>query len=175
MRQATRALGEGVHVHVAKHVVGLALQDLLPRAEGSPFTYASAFSGLDGFAAALHEHLAGSPMHYAFAAERDDRLRGVLCHTWEGEGLVPGCLREREAAPTPPPAAGVALQLHALVQAILRVEPALDSPGAGGGVGRPAQRPALRPHAQARQGGPQEPHHGGCDPVSYTHLTLPTN
>ena len=27
-------------------------------------------------------------MHYAFAAERDDRLRGVLCHTWEGEGLV---------------------------------------------------------------------------------------
>ena len=29
-------------------------------------------------------------MHYAFAAERDDRLRGVLCHTWEGEGLVPG-------------------------------------------------------------------------------------
>ena len=30
VRQATRALGEGVHVHVAKHVVGLALQDLLP-------------------------------------------------------------------------------------------------------------------------------------------------
>ena len=91
VRQATRALGEGVHVHVAKHVVGLALQDLLPRAEGSPFTYASAFSGLDGIAAALHEHLAGSPMHYAFAAERDDRLRGVLCHTWAGEGLVSEC------------------------------------------------------------------------------------
>ena len=95
---------------------------LLPHKRGSPFTYASAFSGLDGFAAALHEHLAGNPMHYAFAAERDDRLRGVLCHIWEGEGLAPGnaCKNARQLphlrAPT---AKGVALQLHALVQALL--------------------------------------------------------
>ena len=28
-------------------------------------------------------------MHYAFAAEQDERLRKVLCHTWEGQGLEP--------------------------------------------------------------------------------------
>ena len=89
-RQATRALGEGVHVHVAKHVVGLALAGLPSSEAGTPLAYASAFSGLDGFAAALHEHLDGAPMHYAFAAEQDGRLRKVLCHTWEGQGLEPG-------------------------------------------------------------------------------------
>ena len=123
-----------MHVHVAKHVVGLALAGLPPSEAGTPLSYASAFSGLDGFAAALHEHLDGAPMHYAFAAEQDDRLRKVLCHTWEGQGLKPGNPRQRAVAPTPRPSTGRALQLHALVQTFLGIQPGLDPPGPGRGA-----------------------------------------
>ena len=92
--QAAIALGDGVHIRTARHVVDLARQGLADPTEARPFTYASAFSGIDGVAAALHESLDGAPLHYAFAAEKASNNRTALLAAWGPLGLQPGSVHE---------------------------------------------------------------------------------
>ena len=84
--QAVSALGDGVHVSVAEHIVTRALAGMAPRGPGSPFSYGSSFSGIDGFAAALHS-VSGGRLHYAFAAERRGATRSALLAAWATHGL----------------------------------------------------------------------------------------
>ena len=83
--QAAAALGRGVHLTAARALI----RPLVGRgviAAGA--TYASAWSGIDMFAAALDEELAGA-WTYEFACESDEALRTVLTSTWGARGLAP--------------------------------------------------------------------------------------
>ena len=84
--QAVSALGDGVHVSVAEHIVTRALVGLAPRGPGSPVSYGSSFSGIDGFAAAVHS-VSGGHFTYAFAAERRGATRSALLAAWANHGL----------------------------------------------------------------------------------------
>ena len=85
--QAVSALGDGLHVSVAKYIVEQALSGLLPACPSAPITYGSAFSGIDGIAAALHSASAGN-MRYAFAAEQHPKTRSALLAAWGPLGLA---------------------------------------------------------------------------------------
>ena len=84
--QAVSALGDGVHVSVAEHIVTRALVGLAPRGHGSPVSYGSSFSGIDGFAAAVHS-VSGGHFTYAFAAECRGATRSALLAAWANHGL----------------------------------------------------------------------------------------
>lgn len=84
--QAVSCLGRSVHVGVARLLVG----DLLRRgAIHRGLTYGSAYSGVDGFAAALEGEL-GEDWHYRFASDVLPHVRGALVHAWSGHGLRAG-------------------------------------------------------------------------------------
>ena len=85
--QAVSALGDGLHITVATHVVRIALTGLPRASASSPVKYGSAFSGIDGFAAALHSASAGH-MRHAFAAEQHPRTRSALLDAWGPLGLA---------------------------------------------------------------------------------------
>ena len=85
--QAVNALGDGLHITVARYIVEDALHGLPQPSAANPVTYGSAFSGIDGFAAALHAASAGS-MRHAFAAEQHPRTRSALLTAWEPLGLT---------------------------------------------------------------------------------------
>ena len=83
--QAVSCLGRSVHVGVARQIV------LLLKARGLAYKgmrYASAFSGIDTFAAALEQEFGGNFM-YLFASEKDATVRKALLAAWGGHGLEP--------------------------------------------------------------------------------------
>ena len=84
--QAVSALGDGLHISVARHIVEQALVGL-PRSASRPVTYGSAFSGIDGIAAALHAASSGN-MRHEFAAEQHPRTRSALLAAWGPLGLT---------------------------------------------------------------------------------------
>jgi hypothetical protein len=85
--QAVSCLGRCVHVGVARQIV------LLLKARGMAYRgmrYASAFSGIDTFAAALEQELGdGFGFSYVFASEQDKSVRRALIAAWCEHGLVP--------------------------------------------------------------------------------------
>lgn len=83
--QAVSCLGRSVHVGVAR----LILAALLRRRVIRPgLTYGSAYSGVDGVAAALEMEL-GARWHYRFASDVLPRVRSALLRAWGGHGLAP--------------------------------------------------------------------------------------
>jgi hypothetical protein len=82
--QAVSCLGRSVHVGVAHQIV------LLLKARGMAYKgmrYASAFSGIDTFAAALELEFEDN-FHYVFASEKDDTVREALLDAWGEHGLT---------------------------------------------------------------------------------------
>jgi hypothetical protein len=81
--QAVERMGRGIHVGVAQAIVAMLV------AEGSlqpGATYASAYSGIDMFAAAVDAELEGE-WRYSFASEPDVLSRRVLLQAWGQRGL----------------------------------------------------------------------------------------
>jgi hypothetical protein len=81
--QAVERMGRGIHVGVAQAIVALLVSEgtLQPGA-----TYASAYSGVDMFAAAVDAELDGE-WRYEFASEPDVLSRRVLMQAWATRGL----------------------------------------------------------------------------------------
>ena len=82
MKQAVSACGRGVAPVAARYVMGRAWADGRP-----PRTYISAFSGVDFFAASMHD-LYGSDWEHLGASEPHVRTRVTLVQAWEGHGLT---------------------------------------------------------------------------------------
>ena len=81
---AVSALGRAIHAGVAKQILTLLLG--MGALSSDSLTYASACSGIDTFAAAVHD-MWGDTWSYKHAAEPDTKARAVLADAW---GLAPG-------------------------------------------------------------------------------------
>jgi hypothetical protein len=86
--EAVSALGRGIHVGVARAIVRTLVEE---GTLGPGLTYASAYSGVDTFAAAVEAELCGA-WRYAFASETEPKVRLGLLAAWHERGLtVPAC------------------------------------------------------------------------------------
>ena len=83
--QAVSCLGRAVHVGVARRIVHALIQRGILPEEG--IKYASAYSGIDTFAAAVEEETGGG-WEYTHASEWDDTVRKALHAAWSSRGLT---------------------------------------------------------------------------------------
>ena len=90
-QQAIDALGRAVHVKSASRALRIALGNLAAKGTLLPLRLGTACTGLDMFAAALHDLFDG-PWTYILASERIGHVTRALTAAYNGRGLTPGAI-----------------------------------------------------------------------------------